>query len=149
MSVSEPGNQQGEWAAHKHPRYTTDYPLHPEWPLCSGGAGLTSTASDYAKFLQCYLDRGVADGTRLLAEATIDSAMSDQAPCLLEGGWHQGLVCGVRTSGDAAGSFFWSGYFNTTHYADPKTNTAVVLLKQTYDVRQDSSASAFAAMLWN
>ena len=149
VSVSEPGNQQGEWAAHKHPRYTTDYPLHPEWPLCSGGAGLTSTASDYAKFLQCYLDRGVADGTRLLAEATIDSAMSDQAPGLLEGGWHQGLVCGVRTSGDEAGSFFWSGYFNTTHYADPKTNTAVVLLKQTYDVRQDSSASAFAAMLWN
>ena len=150
VAVSEPGDQQGEWVAHKHHRYTTDYPLRPEWPLCNGGVGMTSTASDYAQFLQCYLDRGMAGGTRLLEEATIDSAMSDQAPGLLEGaGWHQGLVCGVRTGGDAAGSFFWSGYFNTIHYADPETNTAVVLLKQTYDVRQDSSASAFAAMLWN
>lgn len=139
----------GGWQAHTHPRYPTDYPLHAEWPLCSGGAGMTSTAEDYARFLQFYLDRGMTGNGRLLQASTVDSVMADQAAGLLGTGWHQGLAFGVRNTGNAAGSFFWSGYFNTGFFADPSTNTSVILLKQTYGLQQDSTATAFASLLWS
>ncbi|MDB4787375.1 serine hydrolase [Flavobacteriales bacterium] len=146
--VAEP-TANGGWKRHEHPRYSIDYPLHPEWPLCSGGAGLTSSARDYARFLQCYLDRGATSEGRLMSEATVDSVMADQAQGLLDGWWHQGLAFGVRNKGAAAGSFFWSGYFNTSYFAHPKTQTAVVLMKQTYGLEADSSAAVFAELLWN
>lgn len=146
--VVEPA-EAGGWKRHEHPRYSIDYPLHPEWPLCSGGAGLTSSARDYARFLECYLERGKTSDGRLLREATVDSVLADQAAGLLEGGWHQGLAFGVREGGAASGSFFWSGYFNTSYFADPKTQTAFVLMKQTYGLPADSSAAAFSNLLWN
>lgn len=148
VQVVEP-NGTGGWKRHEHPRYSIDYPLHPEWPLCSGGAGLTASAEDYARFLQCYLDGGKTADSRLLKAATVDSVMADQAKGLLDGGWHQGLAFGVREGGQADGSFFWSGYFNTAYFADPKTNTVVVLMKQTYGIEQDSTSMAFNALLWN
>jgi CubicO group peptidase (beta-lactamase class C family) len=146
--VAEP-SESGGWKRHEHPRYSIDYPLNPEWPLCGGGAGLTSSARDYARFLQCYLDRGAAAEGRLLSEAAVDSVMADQAAGHLDGGWHQGLAFGVREGGTSEGCFFWSGYFNTSYFADPNSNTAVVLMKQTYGVEADSTAAAFARILWN
>ena len=101
--------------------------MHDEWPLCSGGAGLTSSAGDYAKFLQMYLGRGAGEGGRILKEATVDSVMADQAPGLLSGPWQQGLAFGVKRDTLGAGRFFWSGYFNTQYYADPSTQEVVVL----------------------
>jgi len=148
-NVVEPAEDGGQWKRHEHPRYSIDYPLHPEWPLCSGGAGLTSSAKDYARFLQCYLDRGATPEGRLLQAYTVDSVLADQAPGLLDGGWHQGLAFGVRNGGSSAGSFFWSGYFNTSFFAQPSTKTSVVLMKQTYGLKVDSTATAFASLLWN
>ena len=148
-NVVEPAEDGFQWKRHEHPRYSIDYPLHPEWPLCSGGAGLTSSAKDYARFLQCYLDRGATPEGRLLQASTVDSVLADQAPGLLDGGWHQGLAFGVRNGGSSAGSFFWSGYFNTSFFAQPSTKTSVVLMKQTYGLKVDSTATAFASLLWN
>ena len=34
----------------------------------AGGHGLTSTASDYMKFAQMHLNKGVLNGTRILSE---------------------------------------------------------------------------------
>ena len=149
VMVSEPVPVVGGFKRHEHPRYTIDYPRHPEWPLCSGGAGLTSTAEDYARFLQCYLDRGRTGEGRLLEESTVDTVMADHAPGLLDGGWNQGLAFGVRNGGEAEGAFFWGGYFNTQYFAHPASQTAVVLMKQTYGVNTDSTSKAFDAMLWN
>ena len=149
VMVSEPVPVVGGFKRHEHPRYTIDYPRHPEWPLCSGGAGLTSTAEDYARFLQCYLDRGRTGEGRLLEESTVDTVMADHAPGLLDGGWNQGLAFGVRNGGEAEGAFFWGGYFNTQYFAHPASQTAVVLMKQTYGVNADSTSKAIDAMLWN
>jgi CubicO group peptidase (beta-lactamase class C family) len=134
---------------HQHPDYTIDYPMHAEWPLCSGGAGLTSSTSDYATFLQMYLGRGQAKGVRVLKEATVDSVMADQAPGLISGPWQQGLAFGVKSDSAGAGRFFWSGYFNTQFYADPETQEVVVLMKQTYGLNSDTSSTAFNALLWD
>ena len=137
----------GPWRQHVHPRYSTDYPLHAEWPLCGGGAGLTSTARDYARFLQMYLDRGEAPSGRILREATIDSIMADQAPGLVGPGWYQGLVFGVMDEADTPGAFFWSGYFNTTAFGHPGNGTVVILLKQTYGTREDPTSGAAQALM--
>lgn len=137
------------WQMHQHPDYTIDYPMHAEWPLCSGGAGLTSSASDYATFLQMYLGRGQAKGVRVLKEATVDSVMADQVPGLISGPWQQGLAFGVKSDSAGAGRFFWSGYFNTQFYADPETQEVVVLMKQTYGLNSDTSSTAFNALLWD
>ena len=137
------------WQTHLHPSYSIDYPEHEEWPLCSGGAGLTSTASDYAKFLQMYLDRGAYGEGRILEEATVDSIMADQAPGLLSGPWRQGLAFGVKSAEPGTGRFFWSGYFNTQYYADPVKQEVVVLMKQTYGLQIDTTSTAFNALLWN
>src|SRR5690606_14583629 len=40
--------------------------------LESGGGGLMSTSADYALFLQCLLNRGELNGTRLLGSHTVD-----------------------------------------------------------------------------
>ena len=43
----------------------------------SGGGGLASTASDYARFLQCLLNRGEFGGVRLLGPRTVDFMTAD------------------------------------------------------------------------
>ena len=44
----------------------------------SGGAGLLSTAGDYARFLQMLLNRGELDGVRMLRPETVDAMTRDQ-----------------------------------------------------------------------
>ena len=55
----------------------------------------------------------------------------------------------MRNGGEAEGAFFWGGYFNTQYFAHPASQTAVVLMKQTYGVNADSTSKAIDAMLWN
>ena len=45
----------------------------------SGGAGLLSTASDYARFLQMLVNGGELDGARLLSPKTVELATSNHA----------------------------------------------------------------------
>ena len=45
--------------------------------LASGGGGLTSTAIDYARFLQFMLNRGELAGVRLLGPRTVDFMTTD------------------------------------------------------------------------
>ena len=52
-----------------------DYPIDGAHTYFSGGGGLISTASDYARFLQMLLDGGELDGVRL-RRATTTSAFA-------------------------------------------------------------------------
>jgi CubicO group peptidase (beta-lactamase class C family) len=72
----------------------------------SGGGGLTSTASDYARFLQMLLDRGTFDGHQLLSRKTIELMTADHwsarsaatRPRLRVG------ICGSPSCGNRAGA---------------------------------------------
>ena len=46
----------------------------------AGGHGLTSTASDYMKFAQMHLNKGILNGTRILSEEAIDLMRGNQLP---------------------------------------------------------------------
>ncbi|MGO9404905.1 MAG: serine hydrolase domain-containing protein [Terriglobales bacterium] len=52
--------------------YSADYPYRSPRRLFSGGAGLTSTAADYARFCQMMLDGGKVGNTRLLSRKSIE-----------------------------------------------------------------------------
>jgi CubicO group peptidase (beta-lactamase class C family) len=59
------------------PRGQGDYVDGPRMNF-SGGAGLLSTASDYARFLSMILNGGALDGARILAPHTVDLMTHDQ-----------------------------------------------------------------------
>ena len=111
----------------------------------SGGGGLVSTASDYARFLQMLLNGGSLDGKRYLAPRTVQlmtsehaGASSGIAPGMLANtGYGFGLGFAVRRStGEAPvpadpGEYNWSGAGGTTMWVNPKADLLVVFMVQT------------------
>ncbi|SFB19119.1 serine hydrolase domain-containing protein [Algoriphagus aquimarinus] len=146
-----------QWESFPVTFYNPDYPKTGAKTFFSGGAGLSSTAEDYAKFLQMYLNGGVYNGTRLLSPTTIKAIMSNQVGDLLgNGGKDYGLAFGLVDENGVAqggigslGTFDWGGYFNTQYFADPVTNTIGILMKQTQGGTGDESAWKFRQMVFS
>ena len=102
--------------------------VNPDYPQLkgtyfSGGAGLSSTVEDYARFLQLFLNQGEFNGVRLLSPKTVELMLTEQFPDLKA---EYGLAFGLETpdndyqSPKSLGSFSWGGAFATTYWADPK-----------------------------
>lgn len=117
--------------------------LSPDYPkqagtFYSGGAGLSSTAYDYAIFLQMLLNGGTYNGRQLLSPATVRMITSNQIGELSLGANKFGLGFGLYTDktqariGASVGSFDWGGIFGTSYWADPKEKIVGVLLTQKY-----------------
>ncbi len=112
-----------------------DYPaLQDEPSHFAGGGGLSSTAADYGKFVQMLLDKGIANGKRVLARHTVELMTTDQINHLNLQGKGMTKIPGisfclghayVTESGAGVGphkpgSFSWGGYFNSKWWADPE-----------------------------
>jgi CubicO group peptidase (beta-lactamase class C family) len=102
----------------------------------SGGAGLTSTVEDYAKFLQLFLNKGEFNGVKLLSRKTVELMLTDQLsqPNTPEFGLGFGLETDTNDYQSilSKGSFQWGGAFNTHFWADPKENLIGVLYTNVY-----------------
>jgi CubicO group peptidase (beta-lactamase class C family) len=110
----------------------------------SGGGGMVSTASDYARFLQMMLSGGAFGSKRYLSPKTVAYMTSDQlgdgivpGPYYLPGpGYGFGLGFAVRrTAGVAAnagsvGDYEWNGVGGTHFWVDPKEDMFVVFMIQ-------------------
>jgi CubicO group peptidase (beta-lactamase class C family) len=103
----------------------------------SGGAGLLSTATDYARFMQMLLNGGELDGVRLLSPTTVRLMTSNHVGTLYQNGalgWGLGFEVVEQTGRaaryGAAGEFSWSGAYHTTYWADPAEKLVVVFLSQ-------------------
>lgn len=114
--------------------------MNPDYPTLngtyfSGGAGLSSTTEDYAKFLQLFLNKGEYNGARLLSRKTVDLMLTEQFPTL---NINYGLAFGLETEENdhrsifSPGSFSWGGAFATTYWADPKERLIGVLYTNVY-----------------
>jgi len=103
-----------EWVNFSHPAYNGNYPVKGAGTFYSGGSGMCSTAEDYAKFLQMYLNEGEYIGTRILSRTTVKSIMLNQMVDLWEGrDSHYGLAFGVLNErGEAKGGNGSAGTFN-------------------------------------
>ncbi len=100
-----------------------DYP-NTNGTYFSGGAGLSSTAEDYAKFLQLFLNKGEYNGVRLLSRKTVELMLTNQTQPPITTQF--GLGFGLETDKNnyqslyTEGTFSWGGAFSTTYWADPK-----------------------------
>jgi CubicO group peptidase (beta-lactamase class C family) len=103
--------------------------VNPDYPKLagkyySGGAGLSSTVEDYAKFLQLFLNKGEFNGVRLLSRKTVELMLTNQVQPPLTN--QHGLGFGLETEKNdyqsilSMGSFQWGGAFNSQYWADPK-----------------------------
>ena len=108
----------------------------------SGGAGLLSTASDYARFLQMMLNGGELDGIRILSPATVRLMTRDHlgdvytAPGLGFGlGFEVTEDPGLAGRMDSAGAFGWGGAYFSTYWADPEQELVAVFLAQLIPAR--------------
>jgi CubicO group peptidase (beta-lactamase class C family) len=112
----------------------------------SGGAGMASTASDYFRLLQCLVNGGTLDGTRLLSPMTVRWALADQIGTT-RGVAHPGdgyswsLVNPVRVSvGGAAfqgsvGDLFWGGITGPRYFADRTEKLVGIVFVQGPSIR--------------
>jgi len=103
----------------------------------SGGAGLLSTASDYARFLQMLLNGGELDGNRILSPKTVELMTSNHVATLYnEGRFGFGLgfeiTEHVGRSGrpGSVGEFGWGGAYYTKFWVDPVEKLVVVFMTQ-------------------
>ncbi|TBW29080.1 serine hydrolase [Gramella sp. KN1008] len=147
----------GEWKNFpENEYYDPEYPIRGAKAYFSGGAGLSSTASDYAKFLQMYLNGGSFNGNMLLSPMTVEVIMSNHTEDLFKSpGKYYGLAFGIVSErGEdiggmgSEGTFNWGGYFNTQYFADPVTNVIGILLKQTQGTREDETGWKFRQMVF-
>ncbi|MBL9138987.1 MAG: beta-lactamase family protein [Verrucomicrobiales bacterium] len=156
VAVQKPEN--GQWVRFPVTFYDPDYPIKGAKTFYSGGAGLSSSAYDYATFLQMYLNGGTLAGQRVLSRTTVDTILANHTGDLMSGGKpgdsYYGLAFGVLTqSGQdkggrgSRGTFDWGGYFNTQYFADPKEQVIGVLMKQTQGNVSDETGDRFRRLV--
>ncbi|HJP87189.1 MAG TPA: serine hydrolase domain-containing protein [Gemmatimonadaceae bacterium] len=111
----------------------------------AGGAGLLSTAHDYARFLQMIANGGQLDGVRILAPRTIQLMTTNQVDTLLKS-WNActgfGLTFAVHTQFGcdeltSAGSYYWGGAYGSAYMVDPKEHLIVVFMENRLPRKSD------------
>jgi len=102
----------------------------------SGGAGLSSTIEDYAKFLQLFVNKGEFNGVRLLSRKTVELMLTNQVQPPLTTQF--GLGFALETDKNdfqsiyTLGSISWGGAFNTQYWADPKEKLVGLIYTNMY-----------------
>ena len=131
----------------------TDYPKTQN-SYYSGGGGLSSTARDYAVFLQMLLNGGTYKGKRLLARNTVRMMTMNQIGEVSRGANKFGLGFGITTEKGSAllptpeGVFDWGGAFSTTYWADPKENLVGIFYRQLWRTTQGEIANKFKVLVY-
>ena len=108
----------------------------------SGGAGLLSTARDYARLLQALLNGGELDSVRLLSPKTVElmtanhvgTLFAERAPADAGMGFGLGfdVVEDLGKNGryGSEGAFGWGGAYHTSYWVDPREKLVALLMTQ-------------------
>jgi len=119
----------------------------------SGGAGIVSTARDYARFLQMILNRGEFDGVRILSPRSVDLMTTNQIPTIY-GSNGKGFGLGFETVERvgaigyySVGSFGWGGAYGSSYMVDPVERMVVVFMINQMPNRTDV-ASKFPTLVY-
>ena len=102
----------------------------------AGGAGLLSTAQDYARFLEMIRRGGALDGVRILSPRTVALMTSNQVGTLHSAngmGWGLGFETTDRYGAnglDPAGAYGWAGAYSSTYRVDPEAHLVIVFMVQ-------------------
>jgi CubicO group peptidase (beta-lactamase class C family) len=142
----DPGGMVGQGAYVKGPRKSF-----------SGGAGLLSTAADYARFLQMMLNKGTYNGKRILAPSTVELMTVSHLEAI-NYPWGKGTGFGLGFSvcedlGDrgvpgSVGEYGWGGAYGSTYWVDPKEDLVVVYFKQLIPTNGLDDQSKLRALIY-
>lgn len=135
----------------------------------AGGAGLISTAPDYARFIRMVLRGGELDGARVLTAETISEMARNQVAPLRAGymgsampnlarpfdslpdqhtGWGLGFLINPETGphGRSPGSLAWAGIFNSYYWIDPAAGLGGLFMSQLSPFGDPGALAAFGAL---
>jgi len=123
-----------------------NYPVEGARTYFSGGAGLSSTAYDYARFIQMLLNEGELDGVRVLSRKSVE--LMRTARFDYDGDSKPDIGLGFSVVGDlgkhgelgSIGSYAWGGAFNTRYWIDPKEGLVGVFMSQSRPFNTDIEA---------
>lgn len=103
----------------------------------SGGAGLTSTANDYARMLLMMLNGGELDGARILSPKSVELMTANHVGSLFsEGNLGFGLgfdvVEHLGRSGKhgSVGTYGWGSAYYSTYWVDPQEKLVAIFFSQ-------------------
>ena len=135
-------------------------PFYPDYPntegtYFSGGGGLTSTAYDYAVFMQMLLNGGIYNGKRVLSPASVRMMTSHQTGKTdFGGGNHFGLGFEIVAETNAGksplspGSYSWGGMFSSSYWIDPKEKIVAQLFINQYPHSHSEIHNKFKAVVY-
>ena len=112
------------------------YPVEGARAYFSGGAGLSSTAGDYARLIEMLLNDGELGGKRILGRKSVELMRTARIDWDDDGDADFGL--GFEVIGDlgesgelgSEGLYQWGGAFATSYWIDPRENLVAVIMTQ-------------------
>jgi CubicO group peptidase (beta-lactamase class C family) len=148
------------------------YPVLQGTTFFSGGGGLVSTASDYAKFAEMLRNGGALGKTRILSPKTVQLMTMNHLPALMQasgsgeqpglgglGGFSgAGFGLGVAVVTDvpatrvigSAGEYSWGGAAGTVFWVDPEEDLVVVgmiqLMQSPWPLRSELKSLTYQAL---
>jgi CubicO group peptidase (beta-lactamase class C family) len=128
----------------------------------SGGAGLVSTASDYARFAQMLLNNGQLEGVRILSRKTVELMTTNSIGNIMvsDGLRNNGLGdkfgygFGIRTERgvfdelESLGIYGWDGAFYTRFWVDPKEDLVGIFMTQMDNFWSEKMINIFRVLVY-
>jgi CubicO group peptidase (beta-lactamase class C family) len=121
----------------------------------SGGAGLLSTAADYARFLQMMLNGGELEGQRILGRKSVELMTVDHLRDIVfaDGeGFGLGFFVvedpGARGKPGSVGEYGWGGAYHTDYWVDPAEDLVVVYMTQLIPAGEIDDAEKVRALVY-
>ncbi len=119
----------------------------------AGGAGLLSTAEDYARFLAMLLGGGELGDARILSPKSVELMTVDHVGNLYDSqGFGLGFWVTERLGRNgqpgSVGSFGWGGAYHTTYWVDPAEKLVAVLMTQLMPAGNSDLHAKFRAMVY-
>jgi len=118
-----------------------------------GGAGLLSTAEDYASFLVMLLRGGELSGVRLLSPKSVELMTADHVANLYGAeGYGLGFWVTNRLGRNgmpgSVGAFGWGGAYHTVYWVDPGEKLVALLMTQLLPAGSSDLHGKFRALVY-
>ncbi|TBO41427.1 serine hydrolase domain-containing protein [Pedobacter kyonggii] len=142
-----------KWVDGTFPGSSINYPVNNNGYF-AGGAGLVSTITDYAAFLQLFINKGNYLGKQLLAKHTVDVMTRNQIGDISLGDDKFGIGFQLTTAkgsgklGLSEGSISWGGFFATSYWADPKEKLSGLLFLQQWPLKHSELSDKYKVLVY-
>lgn len=142
-------NLDGFWKIYESDFFDINYPINGS-TFFSGGAGLSTTALDFYKFLNMLMNNGIYESERIVDEKVFE-LIYNYDELNSKKGFKYGLISGIEElkyfeidnpnvkvdKNNCNLLLYWTGYFDTQFVYDPCNKISIVVLKQLQDNEYD------------